>query len=142
MIAAIRKNMEKREEGFTLIELLVVVIIIGILAAIAIPTFLSQRERGWEAELTSAVRNAALEIESRATANSGVYPGDLDGQDAVDVFAARTGTGGDMSLTYTQTGTPAGRAFTIDGTHPQLPTTTELAYDSAAGGLQAIVRAP
>ncbi|MGH3665494.1 MAG: prepilin-type N-terminal cleavage/methylation domain-containing protein, partial [Egibacteraceae bacterium] len=55
---AIRDRLEQDEKGFTLIELLVVVIIIGILAAIAIPTFLSQRERGWQAELTSGLRTA------------------------------------------------------------------------------------
>jgi type IV pilus assembly protein PilA len=64
----------KREEGFTLIELLVVVLIIGILAAIAIPVFLSQRERAWESELTSGVRNVALEIEADAVSTGGNYP--------------------------------------------------------------------
>ena len=67
MLARIHKAMEEREEGFTLIELLVVIIIIGILAAIAIPVFLNQRKKGWDAGVKSDLRNAATAEETYLT---------------------------------------------------------------------------
>lgn len=62
------------ESAFTLIELLVVVLIIGILAAIAVPVFLSQREKSFRAALTSDMRNGAMLLESYYAENIG-YPG-------------------------------------------------------------------
>jgi prepilin-type N-terminal cleavage/methylation domain-containing protein len=63
MFRMIHKRM-KGEKGFTLIELLVVIIIIAILAAIAIPTFLGQRQKAQDASSKSLVRNAMTAIES------------------------------------------------------------------------------
>jgi type IV pilus assembly protein PilA len=65
MLARLRKRIDEKEEGFTLIELLVVIIIIGILAAIAIPVFLSQKSKGYEASLKSDLRAVAENIESQ-----------------------------------------------------------------------------
>lgn len=68
MISRITKRMQVGGEGgFTLIELLVVIIIIAILAAIAIPMYLSQRQKGWNANIQSDLRNAAVAQESYFT---------------------------------------------------------------------------
>jgi type IV pilus assembly protein PilA len=67
---------EEREGGFTLIELLVVILIIAILAAIAIPVFLKQREKGWIGQMESALKDASIAAESYATGpGNGNYEG-------------------------------------------------------------------
>jgi type IV pilus assembly protein PilA len=73
MLARIRKAREEREGGFTLIELLVVIIIIGILAAIAIPVFLNQRKKGYDAQSKSDLRNLATLEETYLTDNPTTY---------------------------------------------------------------------
>ena len=74
MFVKFHEKVKEREEGFTLIELLVVILIIAILAAIAIPVFLRQREKGWISQSESALKNAATAMQSFATTNNGAYP--------------------------------------------------------------------
>jgi len=69
MLRKIRERIQSEESGFTLIELLVVILIIGILAAIAIPAFLGQREKAQDSEAKSAVRTAASAAKSYFTDN-------------------------------------------------------------------------
>jgi len=82
MLTFIRKRM-RGEKGFTLIELLVVIIIIAILAAIAIPTFLGQRQKAQDAAAKSLVRNAMTALESYyVDARTYVV---ADAQDLIDI---------------------------------------------------------
>jgi type IV pilus assembly protein PilA len=72
-LAAKRDSLEKDEKGFTLIELLVVVLIIGILAAIAIPVFLGQQNSAKDSAVKSDLGVAKIAVISYATANAGSY---------------------------------------------------------------------
>ena len=90
MLARIRKSAEHKDSGFTLIELLVVMIIIGILAAIAIPAFLSQKNKARSTSAKADVSTIGKEIAS--------YYVDSP---CSAVGAVSTTTGGDWSVAFT-----------------------------------------
>ena len=125
-----RINKHRDEAGFTLIELLVVVIIIGILAAIAIPVFLNQRASAQNASIQSDLRNAAIEVETYYTQNQS-YPA------AAGDFSANVtmSTGNAMDYTpVTSAGAGAADSFTLVGCNAN--SGDVFTYDSATGGLE------
>jgi len=126
MLARIRKAQEK-EGGFTLIELLVVIIIIGILAAIAIPVFLNQRQKGVDAGIKSDLKQMANEVESAFT-DTQTYPA------TAPVIKATTGN----VLTYKVSAD--GNFYCINGYNPKGTASTAATkvynYVSNNGGLQ------
>ena len=133
MLARIRKAMDEREGGFTLIELLVVIIIIGILAAIAIPVFLNQRKKGYEASMKSDLRTVANEMETYFT-DAQAYPSALTGTLPQRVV----GTGGN-TVTLSSGNTvsvlasgPSG--FCLDATSTKVDNSTKHWYYNSVGG--------
>jgi len=114
---------QNEDHGFSLIELLVVVAIIGILAVIAIPVFLNQRNSARNASVQSDVNNAAKVIET-AYASDGAYPDDS----TVNALAIQISDGN--TLFYGNNTS----SFQVWGCNTE--TQVQYEYDSSAGGLQ------
>jgi type IV pilus assembly protein PilA len=128
----------EKEKGFTLIELLVVVVIIGILAAIAIPTFLNQRQAAWEAQVTSDISNAVIAAETIAVNHNGSYSsvGDTGALVAAG-YRASTQVNLDGRFVAAAAGIPA--HYTLTATHDDYTGITWV-YNAGASG--ATVRTP
>lgn len=152
MIARIRKSIDEKDKGFTLIELLVVMIIIGILAAIAIPVFLNQRKKANDTAAVSDVSTLGKEIATyyvdataplatTATATTGVYLG--GGRYAVNGNDAGKSSNGVTAVAYKHTGTDvvaASTSWCVDITYSG-GSQTKVSY-SAANGLNKTAGCP
>src|SRR3954454_24526374 len=125
------------DAGFTLIELLVVIIIIGILAAIAIPVFMNQRHKAVDASLKSDLRNVANQMESYYT-DYAVYPTALSGASFAGYQVlgnelVRISTGNRIAVNFNA----AQDAYCLQGTNPKSSNAVGWFYISSNGGLQA-----
>ena len=111
MLQSIRRRAAE-EKGFTLIELLVVILIIGILAAIALPSFINQRTKGQDAEAKSAVRTAQTAMETYYTDNQ-TYNTNWAGLQTIESALSNAPQGSGGSTAPTASGTATTYTITV-----------------------------
>jgi prepilin-type N-terminal cleavage/methylation domain-containing protein len=121
-ISALESPMIRNKKGFTLIELLIVVVIIGILAAIAIPKFAKTKEKAYLAAMKSDLRNGATYEESYAADSAGTYfsgngtaQGFTPSQNVTVTFTAVAGPPASWVANATHTLTPKTCASSANG---------------------------
>jgi type IV pilus assembly protein PilA len=107
MLLKLRERMAS-EKGFTLIELLVVMLIIGILAAIAIPTFFNQKQKASDSSAKEMAHSAQVAMETYATDHDGQYTGAT--VPLLQAIEPTIGTGGN---TVTVVGTPTNDSYEL-----------------------------
>ena len=120
--------MKRSMKGFTLIELLIVVVIIGILAAIAIPKFAATKQRAYVAAVKTDLKNLATAEEGYASANNGAYmiTGTATGPAAFDSTAGFS-FAPSQGVKITVTGPAGGAGWSATATHTSVPGMTACA---------------
>jgi type IV pilus assembly protein PilA len=109
MLLKLRQRMARDESGFTLVELLVVMLILGLLIAVAIPTFFNQKQKANDADSKAMAHTAQTAIETYATDHQGSYVGADQ--------AALTAIEGTVDTTVAVSGVSA-TGYTITVTNP------------------------